>query len=227
MEETNMIVIRENERLYLSNWEYNSCRILSELANIVDNHGGKVKPTKTAIVSNRTLAAAVRDLSGKLENMLEIQKNDFSEKRAAYIASKEKELEKCNAINNDPITVTHTSYISFVLDDVYYSYSTDANPFFEFYYMKTPVINDKRSQDVYLEKDNKEWLYDCFFSFSASNADVKEAANLIFNMLMTAKNSTPARNTTRKRVPNTYDGGYHYETIYEKERFENISEWSK
>lgn len=48
-----MFVMKANERLYLRAWEYNAARILSELANIVRNNGGKVKPTKNAIVSDR------------------------------------------------------------------------------------------------------------------------------------------------------------------------------
>ena len=75
------IVIKDGTRLYLRAWEYNAARIITELANIVNNHGGRVKPTHTAIISDR---------------------------------STEEE--------NEPITVTHTSYISFILDDTYYYY---------------------------------------------------------------------------------------------------------
>ena len=58
-----------------------------------------------------------------------------------------------------------------------------------------------------------------FFSYDCSYADVVEAANFIFNMLVQAKPSQIHRETTRKRVANVYDGGYHYETIGTPERF--------
>ena len=66
------IVHKDGERLDLTTWEYNASRIISELANIVENHGGRVKPTNTAIISDRSAKEEV-----------------------------------------EPITVTHTSYISY------------------------------------------------------------------------------------------------------------------
>lgn len=213
-------IIRENERLYLANWDYNASRIITELKNIVENHGGDVKPHKTALVSNRTLSGAIRETSERIEAIEKNNKLD-AEKKNALLLSQKKKLEEYNAINNEPIQVIGT-YIIFVLDSVYYYYSIDDNPFFDFHYIKTPVKDGQYSQDAAAENDKKEWLYDCFFGFGVSNADIKEAANLIFNMLVTAKNSVVIRDSKRKRVPNTYNGGYHYETIYSKERFAKI-----
>lgn len=48
-----MIVTQENQRLYLSTWEYNVSRILTELAKIVTDNGGRVKPLKNAIINDR------------------------------------------------------------------------------------------------------------------------------------------------------------------------------
>lgn len=139
------IVRKDGERLYLGAWEYNAARIITELANIVINHGGRVKPTHTAIISDRS--------------------------------AEEK---------SEPITVTHTTYISFILDDTYYYYQVDSNPFFEFYYSKTPIKNGKRSRDAGLEADKKEWLYDCFFKSNCGQPDIVEAANKIYSMLCNA-----------------------------------------
>jgi len=163
------IVTKDGERLYLRAWEYNAARIITELANIVNNHGGKVKPTPTAIIS--------------------------------YRSTKEE---------NEPITVTHTSYISFILDKTYYYYQVDDNPFFEFYYSKTPMKNGKYS--VVLETDKKEWLFDCFLKSNCGQSDIIEAANLIFNMLCNAPMS--------KIIRNSYNDGCHMETVYKPERME-------
>jgi hypothetical protein len=175
------IVIKDGERLYLRAWEYNAARIITELANIVNNHGGRVKPTHTAIISDR---------------------------------SAEEE--------NEPITVTHTTYISFVLDETYYYYQVNKNPFFEFYYNKTPIKNGKYSKDAGLEADKKEWLFDCFFKSNCGQPDIIEAANLIFNMLCNAPMSKIIRDSHKQRVPNTYNNGYHMETVYRPERIANI-----
>jgi len=175
------IVTKDGERLYLRTWEYNAARIITELANIVNNNGGRVKPTHKAIISDRN-------------------------------AEKE----------NEPITVTHTSYISFILDETHYYYQVDSNPFFEFYYNKTPIKNGKRSKDAGLEADKKEWLYDCFFMSNCGQPDIIEAANLIFNMLCNAPMSKIIRDGRKQRVPNTYNNGYHMEIVYRPERMETV-----
>ena len=175
------IVIKDGTRLYLRAWEYNAARIVTELAKIVKNHDGRVKPTHTAIISDR------------------------------------------NATDEaEPITVTHTTYISFILDEVYYYYQVNENPFFEFYYSKTPVRNGKYSKDAGLEPDKKEWLYDCFFKSNCGQPDIVEAANLIFNMLCNAPLSEIIREGRKQRVPNTYNNGYHMETVYKPERMEEV-----
>lgn len=175
------IVTKDGERLYLRAWEYNAARIITELARIIENHGGRVKPTNTAIISDR-------NATGEAE----------------------------------PITVTHTSYISFILDETHYYYQVDDNPFFEFYYKKAPIRNGKYSRDAALEADKKEWLYDCFFKSNCGQPDIVEAANLIFNMLCNAPVSKIIRESYKQRVPNTYNNGYHMETIYKPERLEKI-----
>lgn len=175
------IVIKDGERLYLRAWEYNAARIITELANIVNNHGGRVKPTNTAIISDRS-------------------------------ATEETE----------PITVTHTTHISFILDETYYYYQVNDNPFFEFYYSKTPIKNGKYSKDAGLEFDKKEWLFDCFFKSNCRQPDIVKAANFIFNMLCNAPMSKIIRDGRKQRVPNTYNNGYHMETIYKPERMEKV-----
>ena len=173
------IVIKDGERLYLRAWEYNAARIISELANIVKNHGGRVKPTNTAIISDRS--------------------------------ADEK---------SDPINVTHTSYISFVLDGIYHYYQVNDNPFSDIYYFKTPIRNGKYSRDAGLEEDKKKWLYDCFFGSNCGQQDIIEAANLIFNMLCNAPMSEIIRDKREQQVANTYDDGWHFEMVYDPERLE-------
>ena len=174
-------VIKDGERLYLRAWEYNAARIVSELANIVKNHGGRVKPTKVVVISDRS-------------------------------ATEEAE----------PITVTHTSYISFVLNETHYYYQVNDNPFFGFYYSKTPIKNGKLSRDAGLEEDKKEWLFDCFFGSNCEQQDIIEAANLILNMLCNAPMSKIIRDKRQQQVANTYNDGWHFEMVYAPERLEKV-----
>ena len=121
-----MIVMKENERLYLRSWEYNAARTITELAAIVKKNGGRVEPCKAAIISNRALTAAVMEQAEHVDQMEKTGVN------MEAIAAARVKLEQLQAVNNEPVKVTHTSYISFVLDGFYYYYQVDDNPFFDF-----------------------------------------------------------------------------------------------
>ena len=49
-----MFYFEEDQRAYLPAWEFNTCRMLGELATIVENNGGKVKPYRHVMANNRT-----------------------------------------------------------------------------------------------------------------------------------------------------------------------------
>ena len=49
-----MFSFKENQRAYLPAWEYNTCRVLGALAEIIENNGGKVKPFRHVLANNRT-----------------------------------------------------------------------------------------------------------------------------------------------------------------------------
>jgi hypothetical protein len=217
-----MIVTKENERLYPRTWEYNAARIMTALAKIIENNAGRVKYPHAAIISDRIHDAAIRDYMEKIERFTALEKENSKPARAAAIVEFKKKLEEKQAINNDPIRVTHTSYITFILNDFYYYFQVDSNPFFPFYYVKAPINGGRYSRDAAMIETKKEWLYDCFLLGNAANGDITEAANFIFNMLVNANNTPVIRDKRRERVPNTYSAGYHYETIYAPERLEKI-----
>ena len=217
-----MFITQYNQRLYLGTWEYNAARILTELAKTVIINGGRVKPLKNAIVSNRSITDAKQEYTKKIERFTELEKANHNEKRAALIKAYSEKLAELEKVDNTPVAVTHTSYISFVYNGFYFYYQVDSNPFFDFYYHKTPVLNGRYSCDTNLIEDEKEWLLDCFFSWDCSHADVIEAANFIFNMLVQAKPSQIHRESKKQRVANIYSDGYHYETVRTPERFAKI-----
>lgn len=217
------IVMKENERLYFDSWNYNAALIMSELAKIIKNNGGRVKPCNAAIISNRTITAKTQEQNDRITHLERIiAEGNGNEYTRAALAAARAEMEKLQAVSNEPVRVTHTSYISFVLDGFYYYYQVDSNPFFDFHYTKTPLNGNKYSRDAYLMQEPKNWLYDCFFRFDCSRADIVEAANMIFNYLVSQKATPIHRDGRRQRVPNRYDGGYHYETIHAPERIGEI-----
>lgn len=217
-----MIVTKENERLYPATWSYNAARITTALACIVENNGGRVKYGNAAIISNRSIEGAAREKSERLKKLKALNAETEKEIRTAAISALEKDLEELRKIDNAPRRVTHAGYIQFVLDENYYYFSLDDNPFFPFHYIKTPIKNGNYSADACCMEDKKEWFFDCFLSWNCSDEDIKEAANLIFNMLCLAPFSEIIRDSERQRVPNRYDGGWHYERIYKPERLKKI-----
>lgn len=179
-----MIVTKDNERLYLTSWSYNAARIVSRLAELVIERGGRVKPTHPALITNRTLSGNIRERESHLQQCIDAQTRNYTELREKHINAIKEELDRLYSIENDPIRVTHTSYISFVLDDMYYYYQVDDNPFFEFYGSKTPIIGGMYNPHGALKVDRKKWWVDNMYRYNFSYAAVNKAANSILAWLV-------------------------------------------
>lgn len=109
-----MIVTKDNERLYLTSWSYNAARIVSRLAELVIERGGRVKPTHPALITNRTLSGNIRERESHLQQCIDAQTRNYTELREKHINAIKEELDRLYSIENDPIRVTHTSYISYI-----------------------------------------------------------------------------------------------------------------
>lgn len=213
-----MIVTKDNQRLYVTSWQYNSARILTRLAQLVTAQGGKVKPLHPAILSDRNLEDACTATQRRLEYWNKLTFTYDPDERQTIVAKLQHELARFQSIPNTPITVTHTSYISFVMNGFYYSFSLDDNPFFPFYYMKTPIENGTYSGDACVENASKSWAVNALLGFGCSDSEIETAAQAILALLLAAPLSTLRHDTQRTRVPNIYDSGSHYENIPVKER---------
>lgn len=214
-----MYVSRDGQRLYLGSWKYNAALILTELAKIIENNGGRVKPLYTVVISNRHLEGAIKNLKDQIERLESLEE---TEKIKTAIGNLSKKLAELELIDNTPITVIHTSYISFIFDDFYYYYQVDDNPFFDFYYKKNHIKDGKYISNTYPGKDKQSWWNDCFLSFRCSEADRKEGANLIFNMLVSAEPSEIYWEEEERKVPNTYNDGWHWEKVIKPNQYKKI-----
>lgn len=215
-----MIVLKENERLYATSWQYNSARILTRLAQLITTQGGKVKPLYPAVISDRNLEEACTATQRRIESSYNAGPTSHPKERETQIFNLQKELARFQAIPNAPITVTHTSYINFAMNGVYYSYSLDNNPFFPFHYLKTPIDpkSETYSGDACMEESSKSWFTDPFIGFGCPDSEIESAAGAILSLLLAAPLSTIRHDTKRTRIPNAYDSGYHFENIPVKER---------
>ena len=217
-----MYVSRENERLYLDSWEYNAARVLARIEKMVSDNGGTVivrDYNRIALVSDRTLDECIKkaqDNCDKVRAALESHYDDGrDDARRTYLAENVKKLEQYKRIDNTPIRCRWFTYISFVLDGVYYSINLDDNPFFPFTYKKIRLDNDNCYRgDYYAEQLNKAWLFSSLYRCGCSEDDIKEAACMLYNSLLNGKFSgRAAAEKERRRVANTYNDGWHYETI--------------
>ena len=214
-----MIVTKDNQRLYATSWQLNSARILTRLAQLVTAQGGKVKPLHPAVLSDHNLEDEIQDIEARIRTLTERENESHSDAQTLALQTCLSHLDRLRVIPNTPIAVTHTSYISFTMNGLYYSYQLDSNPFFPFYYLKTPIENGTYSGDACLEDDPKSWLQDdSFIRFGCPQSEIESAAQAILSLLLTAPLSTLRHDTQRTRIPNTYDSGYHFENIPVKER---------
>lgn len=203
-----MYITHDGQNLYLNNWGYNSARIFRALASIIENNGGEVLPSvcnRYAMVQNRTLHYTIIETREKLEKYERIEAaGSHNPARVEAIKKMRDDLERWEGFDNTPFRADHLEYIRFRLDGFEYYYQHDENPFFDFHYTKTPVPASeeerrKQNQSYYAFDDKKEWLWDCFFSLTCSADDVKEAANMIFNMLLSSPLSKRAPISTCRR----------------------------
>ena len=218
------IVLKDGERLYLNSWEYNMARVLSELAKMVQDRGGRCKRLPYAMVTNRTSYNKAVELKSKVElyeqNINKYSNAELIEKLKTALEKTRAEYEQAKAAadNEKPVKVEYTSYIDFVLNDTRYYFQIDNNPFFPVLASKTPVKNGKYSRDAVLGECNTEWAIDELILRSATDTTVKTTAARILEYLTGEKNSPIYRDGKKQRVSNIYDGGYHYEMIYRPER---------
>lgn len=201
---------------FLPPTQYNSARILTRLAQLITAQGGKVKPLYSAVISDRNLEEACTATQRRIESS-----STFHLKvREPLISNLQKELALFQSIPNAPITVTHTSYINFAMNGVYYYYELDDNPFFPFHYIKAPIDpkSETYSGDACMEESSKSWFTDPLIGFGCPDSEIESAAEAILSLLLAAPLSTIRHDTFRTRIPNAYDSGYHFENIPVKER---------
>lgn len=218
------IVLKDGERLYLTNWEYNIARVISELARLIQGRGGRCKRLPYAMVTNLNNYNKAIELKNNLElyerNVKLFKDPEKIEKLERAIEKTRREYEQAKSVadNEKPVKVEYTSYIDFVLNDTRYYFQVDNNPFFPVLASKTPVKNGKYSRDAVLGECNTSWAVDELILSTAGADTITATAEKILEYLTGEKNSPIYRDGKKQRVPNVYNGGYHYEMIYRPER---------
>lgn len=124
--------------------------------------------------------------------------------------------------HTDAIEVSHTTYISFVLNGDFYYYQLDENPLMPFYFIKAHVNGDKYPVS-YMIEDGKAWGngFD-EYSKNVPDCEIDRLALALFHQLQAAATTGTYRETHKVKVPNTYNDRCHYETKEEKQGYKKI-----
>lgn len=212
--------MKKIEKLYLSTSRYNTAQLLEELRNEVLEKGGSIVKSRYGAdlyqIQNRTITSAIVELTNKIER-LESVKAKNEDLRKKTIAAHEKDLSKYRSIKNDFIEVHQVNYLYFILDGIYYYIDFDENPFFPARYYKIKIDETlKIVGSHYLDElQNKDMILNNIYDLENDN---RAGALLLLETLQNAAFSVKYRNGKKRRVPNYYNNGYHYEMIYEPEK---------
>lgn len=195
----------KTEKRYLNTWHYNAALILTELEKIVINNGGRLCSTweRSERINFEIINRGLDEQIHKYKETV----NRFERLTKKAPCEITRELERLQNINNEPRNTFYADYlyISFVYNDHYYYYQMDRNPFFDFLFIKTKLINENTTaRNVYGSTPSREWMLDCFWHFDCSPEDRREAANLIFNELVNAAPSKPYQTKERKNKQTLY-----------------------
>jgi len=170
----------KDETLYLNGWNFNVARLLQRIEKLVFDNGGKIVSTWEKELINYHLIPTT---------------TNFKFETTVY--------------EDRVIDTNYESYITFVLDGFIYSIDFDNNPFFEHHFSKIPVSDDLKVKYRYYGNNlNRDFMFDSLFSINCSMDDIKEAANMIFNQLLSFKNYKIC--TTRRRHYYNANGKNHY-----------------
>lgn len=220
----------ENQTLYPNAWEYNNALMLDELREMVIKNGGKVKKETAGSIENRSIYEIIwkaKDQNEKIDAILqEVETDKKNEIRRKVREANQEEIDKWEAVENKPVKINNNGYLLFTLNNKYYAVYIDENPFFEHRFIKTP-INEKNEISRHACMEELPHIFpDEFMKADHTAPEVKKArtetAKAIFEYITTAEDSYKRIDTYKKRVPNYYNNGYHYETVKEKEQFKKI-----
>ena len=218
---------RKIEKRYLNTSVYNRCLVINQLRQMVKERGGKLiyYPYNWVEVENRNLPSAIEEKKISLERITRRLEEGLklTAERVEYIQKIERDIKDWKNIDNTPVLIQGgILFLSFVYQGVYYHFWCDDNPFFPSRFLKQPVIDNKIGRNYYAGEMKSNWVIDPLFSFACTKEDREKAASILWEILISAPVSEHFRNIKRKRVPNTYNGGYHYETIESPEEFVHL-----
>lgn len=211
------------QKRYLNTSTYNRCLVINQLRNMVKEKGGKLlKHQCNYEVENRDIPIAIKEQTIKLERIAKRMDSGLklTAKRDCYIKKIKEDIHEWKKINNAPVLIQGNCLsLEFVYQGTYYHFWCDDNPLFPSYVVKTSLTKNKIGRNYYAEELGESWLINSLFYWTCTPEDRMKAASILWEALMSAPMSRHFRETQKRRVPNLYNGGYHYETVEFPEDF--------
>lgn len=228
------------ERLYLHADRINRARMLDQIAENVLKEGGQIIKGRYWKETEMHGLFNISELSSRLESTTKVLKDieegkkERSEKavNALKIIQKKtaEELETARAKQEETLYINKYCSVSwcslsltFTLNETYYYISLNDNPLFPVNYIKARIIKGQY-KNSYMEELEHAPLYDEMFRYNCTAEGISAAAAAWYAELKASNYSKVYQESRRQRVANTYNNGYHYETIYSPVIMRNIAE---
>lgn len=208
----------ETKKLYFSSCNYNMIRLQDAVIAAAAAAGAKIVKNDykkdTITFYNRSFLEKINknnDIIAALER---------HGKSADHLKTENAALQA--DFENSAYTTKESFYtfggvsFKFVLNNFLYDFSQESNPFFPAYIRKIKVDENGSYTGDYCSDTIEGTIpgFENIFCLNLTDDDIKAAAGDLFNYIIeNAKNSAEYIEKQKRRVSNTYNSGYHYETI--------------
>ena len=216
-----MYVTKEKQNIYLDSWNYNAVLTLAALREKITAAGGRVKPVTAVTIHNYSYDDEIHENAARIERLKSCAtlNPENAAKRAAVVKALEAKNAELEKQKPAPVVLPCASWITFELSGNACTISLDSNPFFPFYFSKTPInAAGEYSCDAGLEEMSKNDFPEEMLSRDFTQDQREAVAAALLDWIKAAPVSKIIWTVRRQRVPNRYNNSYHYEMIYDKER---------
>lgn len=167
--------------LYLNSWNYNSYLIIKELKKEVLKRGGAVvsdwrtKKEENIYIFNRMFKEKyLHDIDGiaRMEEYKTTDRPYYQELKRGAEEAQKNYIKSKKRVNN-------SNYLHFILNDKLYYVELKDNPFFDFFYSKQEIKDNKTEYAVYCRNLEKDFMAFDYYGKVGKTRIKKTALNLL------------------------------------------------
>ena len=214
--------MKEGETLHLPAWEYHVALVIQSLEQLALANGARLCSAdrfKNDIFAAPKHGFIVNRAQDEILHELESTAKCYDDAGAEVPSSILEKIARYKNFPNEPVPIGRTVLLStsFILNDMFYSFSMDDNPFFDCHYHKAAVFSQDgqdRCHETYAEIVPDRWYSALPLDSLVKDEIIRQTAADIYAGLMDAQpTGRVTGNRKRIRVPNIHNDGFHYETV--------------